>query len=68
MNRTVIDLEESSELLITYGLGNTSFANGTGNSNHGHQYQFYMVSLYLFCFLQCIMMTALIIVMNQYIL
>ena len=68
MNRTVIHLEESSELLITYGLANTSFTNGTGSSNHGHQYQFYMVSLFLFCFLQCIMMTALINVMNQYLL
>lgn len=51
MNETVIYLEESSsEILIAYGLGNTSFTNETGNTNHGHQYQFYMVSPFFVCF------------------
>lgn len=52
MNGTLIYLEESSsEVLITYGLGNASFTNGTGNTNHGHQYQFYMVSLFYIYYL-----------------
>lgn len=52
MNGTVIYLEESSsEILIPYGLGNTSFTNETGNTNHGHQYQFYMVSPFFLIFI-----------------